>query len=904
MSAYKNKLPLFMMYLFICCVIMFMNPSKVKSQWFESTSPGVGNLTSSKGTFLDVPNSNYVMLVSYYELAIVDIDNLRCRGSIICDQHISNPVAFPDLKNGWNIYFNQNDQGLIGKVHVNESGEIEKETWLNKTYEGGYALTFGVPARDEFWLVADKIYRMNTSDESWTDLKYPPGWDTDQQVLNIITTDDQSTMFIISIGNTIQTYQCLMLNLSSFEMKILNEPSDRFFSYVTDIKAWNGHIGSFLILNSDSTLWTYNSNNDQIELLMDGLDTSTEKIMQDSTGMYIYLYSKSTVASLSQELIVLDLIDKSKRILTLPLEQDWGFYPGSEIYDRDKNRIFIVATDQYTGYKLVVIDLKTEELKYINFSDTQSIYPTSLIYISAHNKFLTVDHNMPILKMADLVTGENKSSGYMGMSAINWSAMSGNECPRLISITTTLFERLLPVNRRVLYNLKNDFSIMANFPDDRSALFVRKSGSPPQYSQKVVEYFFDDNKTEEVTISQSLRDLYPDPLNSQILGFSHESYMITFIRHHGITRTWSYPGNDNVDLIGFLPDLKSGVIWMIYSDADTSQALFYKISSSTCKVMDQFELPMLLVGKFRNLTYDPSHNFLYYINPKKEPNNTNSRELVILDVGNRAIAGRFTLQIDVTDSFSVVEPGIIPIDEEGKLFLWDHYNAWCIDLNAMNRIYGNIVINPRAAFSYPEKIDGYYNENNRQVIVYDPSYIRDTAENNKKRVYNFILDSGLMINEIGVPDNVGNVFLEPDNNEVWILDKDKSKVLFLHAVPAWSEPVTITPSTNYIHLGSGDIAKFTANVKNPYDFEQKATAYIWLYAPDIDTPFYFDGSGLTTQIKGIPLTLPANIDVKADILTFTMPAGLPEGFYNYNAVFINENGDRGPIGTWNFYVKD
>ena len=76
-----------------------------------------------------------------------------------------------------------------------------------------------------------------------------------------------------------------------------------------------------------------------------------------------------------------------------------------------------------------------------------------------------------------------------------------------------------------------------------------------------------------------------------------------------------------------------------------------------------------------------------------------------------------------------------------------------------------------------------------------------------------------------------------------------------------------------------------------------------MFTPD-GTMLFFTPTGLSLNIAGIPLTLPANLYITADILSFTMPAGVPEGFYNFNAVFINDKGDRGPIGTWNFYVKD
>ena len=148
-----------------------------------------------------------------------------------------------------------------------------------------------------------------------------------------------------------------------------------------------------------------------------------------------------------------------------------------------------------------------------------------------------------------------------------------------------------------------------------------------------------------------------------------------------------------------------------------------------------------------------------------------------------------------------------------------------------------------------------------------------------------------------------NVYFPKNKNEIIFLNKIMNQVITLHLNPAWEKPATIEPGPNYVQFGEGDEAKFRVNVKNPYEFGQRATAYIWLYAPD-GTMLFLNGMGVTLECAGIPLTLPANTDVTGDILSFTMPAGVPEGFYNFNAVFINEKGDRDSIGTWNFYVKD
>ena len=67
---------------------------------------------------------------------------------------------------------------------------------------------------------------------------------------------------------------------------------------------------------------------------------------------------------------------------------------------------------------------------------------------------------------------------------------------------------------------------------------------------------------------------------------------------------------------------------------------------------------------------------------------------------------------------------------------------------------------------------------------------------------------------------------------------------------------------------------------------------------------FFNGSGLTFEITGIPFTLSAETDMDVNIISFTVPAEVPEGFYNFNAVFINEQGNRGPIGSFNFRIKN
>jgi len=188
-------------------------------------------------------------------------------------------------------------------------------------------------------------------------------------------------------------------------------------------------------------------------------------------------------------------------------------------------------------------------------------------------------------------------------------------------------------------------------------------------------------------------------------------------------------------------------------------------------------------------------------------------------------------------------------------------------------------------------------------VIVDHSWIKSKPIQERQSIYQIDTETGKVLSRNGFHSSIRTVFFPRNKDEVFLLYEDESMIYHYLLNPSWNNPATITPSTNYIQFGEGDNAKFTVNIRNEYDFSQDVTAYMWLYAPD-GTMLFFDGSSLTTNIIGIPLTLPANLDITGDILAFTMPAGVPEGFYNFNAVLINENGDRGPVGTWNFYIKD
>ena len=67
----------------------------------------------------------------------------------------------------------------------------------------------------------------------------------------------------------------------------------------------------------------------------------------------------------------------------------------------------------------------------------------------------------------------------------------------------------------------------------------------------------------------------------------------------------------------------------------------------------------------------------------------------------------------------------------------------------------------------------------------------------------------------------------------------------------------------------------------------------------------YDGVGFTNEFVGVPVLLPGNMNVEFELLNFIMPAGLPQGLWTVNSLFINnETSERGSVSNYNFYYRE
>jgi hypothetical protein len=441
------------------------------------------------------------------------------------------------------------------------------------------------------------------------------------------------------------------------------------------------------------------------------------------------------------------------------------------------------------------------------------------------------------------------------------------------------------------------------FPDGKSALvYLQTLSDSGPTGFKQIEYYFDSGIIEDIEPQIAWIDTYPDPYQNQLIGIYNE--IINFVKHDNDIQRLKPEIDEGFKYTNRAVDVENGILWSAYINTTSKDLLLVNVSTKSCSVIDSFRLTNYTASSIENLVIDPQQRNIFFIHKITEKKDFYTKEFMIIDLKSKEIVKSITLQINV--HYGDLKPCIISIPDKNKVFVWDGYGSWCIDTNSMELEYGIALIAPAASprSFVMNNIEGVWDSYNEKVIIYDPSVIPGDLIRYYPRVLEINVDNGQVLQEIKIDEYFSKVFFPKEKDKIWFLAEREPRVYTLHLNPAWNESVKITPTSNYINYTSGTRAIFRVNVQNPYTFEQKATAFIWLYAPDIDTPFYFDGVSLTTEAKGIPLTLPANLDVTGDIMTFTMPSGVPEGYYNFNAVFINENGDRGPIGTWNFYVKD
>ncbi|MBU1626472.1 hypothetical protein KKB18_03810 [bacterium] len=889
-------------FLLLMLTLIIMLPVASEGAWFETHNLGLGdysmNATGANdfGLFTQIPESPYILFSSGNSMIIIEVPTGKLRDGLMSHHTFSNRIVIPDTESGWNLFYTYNER--FGSLHINSHGEFGEDKWLENYYEIS-TNGVGVPQRNEIWYFYSRIYHLDTITEEWTAYNYPIGWDPDFKYVNLFPTEDLNTLIAVSRIENQLSFQAMWFNLEKGESKlIISEPD--FFKGVIDIKECKSKPGYYLILKKEE-IWSYNIIDGVIEKIMHGFDCHSQNIMQDKTGAYLYMFGGGS------SLYILDLINETVANHLLPLhEGDKIAFSGQSdmIFDSLRNKLIIfISNDSTNSFTLGIIDLADITLQYIERIPKHVGLEVS--FLQRENRILA--KGLPFIYIVDIDTKEVDITTSLVSQSSTWSAAWHDPSPTIIPEKWSMyFKRIQDLGAKKLNyaGTGNYLSDVVLYPVSNRAL-MKISTDLNVYKYK--EYNFYDDSFEDIELPGETSWIDIDPINKQLITFKmYENAIVQFIKPHGKVRSWVPPDIENLNGFFRYFDPEHNEFWAIYLNKQNSDRQFYKISTTMYDLVDSFTLSKDDISYPSQMKIDPTNKFLYLIDSQKL-DKLSTRILVIFDLEKKEIIKRIFLQLNVGEATIMIGnrviPGIIPIPGHDKVFIWDHYGSWCIDTNTWEVLYGEIVSDPKAQTSRINFVDGYWDEERKVIVVVDNSYEVGCGFLGW-RILEADLETGKVIRQIATPeDDIAKVFFPQDKIKIFMLSNGKPRYFVFNLTPVWENPATIETSTNFLQYTPGDNCKMSIKVRNGEN-EQNIRVYIWLCLPT-GSYLFFNGMTFVPEVTGISILLPANIiDFEVDLVTFIIPEIMPEGFYNFNAIFVNEKYEFGPMGTWNFYIGD
>jgi hypothetical protein len=380
---------------------------------------------------------------------------------------------------------------------------------------------------------------------------------------------------------------------------------------------------------------------------------------------------------------------------------------------------------------------------------------------------------------------------------------------------------------------------------------------------------------------------YADLINNLVVTFNSSTNQIISISGFNDYLVYDLPsgflGTSNVY------DEKSGIFWIPYYDRTSSKAGYIKFNPKNGSFKDE--------TYFEKITSYPNYFNLY-----------NAGEYIIW-FGDytlyiiEPITGELIFYTQIYSNVTVYigNPAIVPSPETNSIYVWDGLKAWKIDTLKWQIVYGRVCDSP--VFKYIE-LKGEYDIKRNELVIFDSSNFHSVLIINP--------ETGSILKQ---SENIQPGYFEYDINSIFDLSNravyyirdfgnpKKASLATVRLDDDWDNAPTIKPQGQFVEYRPGDNFKLILDIANPADTPQDVTAYIWFWLPT-GQYIFFGPNGLTTEVVGIPLTLPASLDTSISIDLFTVPQGMPSGFYNLNAVFFNNRtAVRGPMGTYNFMAS-
>jgi hypothetical protein len=862
----------------------------------------IGN-TSNPTTLKAIPNSYFILgsnkiktsdSGSIYNICVLDAKNKQFLGHMNYP-YLSSDFDFLPSDNGWNAYMIFEDNMTFGKIDIDTKGFIRSHEKLLPWQDADHSpLFFGCQEKNELFIFGNKIYKYIPGSTEFEIFDLPTDWPTGVAInqYNFLEGTNKVLLFGKDTG-------CIW-DLDSNTGQMLPE-----IYYLNSIKPWINHPGKYICL-AGGILTSFDPETFHFDVLFKELPLVTKDLAIDDTGTIFYSYIKD-----SNSLIVIDLDKNTYQLTSMNIDStlqriftdNWFLIPGEE-----KILTNIATKDSpdswFDTYDTALIDLNTKDYKILKSEDNSLITQTLLKktdYIFYSDLDIVIADNFQ--GSLGLFDADNETLNQI----LQFGFSDGFVDNQPLFVRDRIWLKNIPyvincnpsIGKSDIHYVDPDYMYnvidWCMYPDETG--FIFGIIDPINGGYTLWNYMLSDGSLRAFDLPNvDFRyRFFMDLKNNIVIAVNYDLnsyfYQMQYIKGFNNYRTWTFPYS-NSQISNYTFDETEGAIWLSYSKQTEAGLGFMKITDWNQPYEDHF-YPDLTV-KYGSISLYNHGEFLLTLVYME-----NFRYLYILDPKDDKVLFKTQLTGQNVPHYLVNDASIVSVPEKNSIYLWDGDMAWKIDTQSWTVVYGNPIENIN--YNTSGEIVGAYDHNKDELVFFD------TAKTNSIVIVD--PDTGTVKKSITISQGffMSETFKNP------IFDLDKRSIYFLREYDGviavvrldedWDNAPTIKPQGQFVEYRPGDTFKLILDITNPADVPQDVTVYIWFWLPTGQYVF-FGPNGLTTDIKGIPLTLPANLDTSVSLDLFTVPEGMPAGFYNLNAVFFNNaTSVRGPMGTYNFMAQ-
>jgi hypothetical protein len=911
----KNKYSFFLL---LVLLISFHCYGFIKEEFYLYPGDLYGYYTQDNGFGVPyyIPETNMALILSNGKstgmdghAVVIDLDKERFLGRLNYEFLQKEAVIVADHYScdAYQVFGNYQ----FGKFHISKDGEISPPQIIS-SYDDSYSNIQYLkhPHKNEIFIFGSKIFRYVIGETMLNSIDLPEGFLQNKNdrisAVNLI----QGTNLIIiqneGLNNKQGLLKTFLFDLDNHTHIILPD-----IYLIEDLKSWINHDGKYIFITYESTplgdlsrLYSFDIANKRFDVIIDPLPDPGMHLIQDESGEKIFLPNNG-----SSQLLIINANEKTYEYVDLAynsqefnpvnefiLYANWFEIPGKNKILTTLKRYFNAEGQTLWTNKPAIIDLLKMDIKITNplILGNINLGVMAPVYFEGLNKIVLnpTSDTLAIIYPDTLVSKALTSFGgdnSRTIKLINGKIYSSDYYFSGLSIFQVLIGKGESIDG-IGHYLK-DFEFL---PKGNELLLLQENPlidespiNPIKFNFKSGSSFYYD------IIPDKGYELFQDPSNNQTISYTYSNKKVYFFNDSNNFDVWDFPYENKILSRYVIFDDELGYLWIGYDESsERSKGNLLRLSTND-KTIINYELPQ---------NYHTWNNWALYNHDEylciftKEGGV--SWNLTVIELDNKEIV--FSYPIFSNYDNSLVLPTIIPIPSEDSICLWDGRKAWRIDTSKWTLIYGGTYDNTKhlQIQNLSVNIKSVYDENYRELVIFD------TAETFS--ILRVDIDTGYVKKSFNMDDEqygyplIYNPIFDLKNRQVHYQRKYIPSLVTVRLDDDWDNAPTIKPQGQFVEYRPGDTFRLILDIANPADVPQDVTAYIWFWLPTGQYVF-FGPNGLTTDIKGIPLTLPANLDTSISIDLFIVPQGMPAGFYNLNAVFFNNRtAVRGPMGTYNF----